>query len=79
MIVKIDEISKKIAEKLNMDPNDVRLINRAQWKLLHGTMQSGTLEPVSIIYLGKFSKKIRNSDEFKKRARDLKRIQESDL
>ena len=73
---KLDEISKKVAEKLNMDPNDVRLINRAQWKLLHDTMSSGSLDAVSLIYLGKFSKKEKNEW---KRKRDLERIQESNI
>jgi hypothetical protein len=78
MLIKLDEISEKIAEKLNMKPNDVRLINRSQWKLLHETMQSGTLKPMSIIYLGKFSEKKKKNDWFKKQ-RDIKRIQESSV
>jgi len=76
MLIKIDEISEKVAKKLNMKEHDVRMINRSQWKLLHETMQSGSLDAVKIMYLGKFSKK--NKNEWK-RKRDLERIQESDI
>lgn len=61
MIVKIDDISKKVAENNNEKEAVVREINRSQWRQLHEVMQSGTLQPVKIMYLGKFSRKLKNN------------------
>ena len=79
MVTKLDEISEKVAEKLNMSVHDVKAINRAQWRLLHDTMQSGSLDAVSIIYLGKFSKKEKSNGWHRKRQGDLERIQELNI
>ena len=61
MIVKIDEISKKVAENNNEKEAVIREINRSQWRQALEIMQSGTLQPIKIMYLGKFSKKLKNN------------------
>lgn len=57
MRIKLDELSKKVSEETGLNEYTVREINRSQWKMLHETMQSGTLKGVKITYIGKFSKK----------------------
>jgi hypothetical protein len=77
MLIKLDEISKKVAEKFGEKEHVIREINRSQWKLLHEKMQDGNLDPVKIMYIGKFSKKLkRNSDAIK---RNMDRIQKSGI
>ena len=51
-----DQISERVAKQLGLSPVLVTLINRVQWKFLLNTMQSGDMEGVSLIYLGKFIK-----------------------
>lgn len=58
----IDEISEKIAKKLELSPVQVKSINRIQWKFLLDQMQSGNFNPVQIFYIGKFSKKLNLDD-----------------
>ena len=60
MIVKIDDISKKIALRLGIKEHIIREINRSQWKFLHETMQRGDLKPFKIMCIGKFSKKLKS-------------------
>lgn len=78
MLIKIDSISKKIAKELKISEHVLMEINRSQWKLLHETIQSNTLKPVKIMYLGKFSKKLKMSHEFRLR-KHIRGIQESDI
>lgn len=51
-----DKISKTVAKELGLNDHQVDQINRVQWKFLMETMQSGTFDPVHLIYLGKFYK-----------------------
>jgi hypothetical protein len=78
MLVKIDNISKKIAKELGVSEHVMMEVNRSQWKLLHETIQSNTLKPVKIMYLGKFSKKLKMSHEFRLR-KHLSGIQKPDI
>lgn len=79
MIVKIDDISKKVAENNDEKEEVVREINRSQWRQLHEVMQSGTLQSVKLMYLGKFSKKLKNNYFNDKNKRDISGVQESDI
>ena len=78
MLIKIDEISDKLAKELNIDKYTLREVNRSQWKYLLNTMQDGKLEAVKIMYLGKFSKKLRLAHEFKTR-RNIPSIQKPNI
>lgn len=64
----VDDISENIAKELNLSPHKVREVNRVQWKFLLDTIQSGTFDPVHIIYLGKWHKNKRydNPKKYKK-------------
>ena len=57
MKVIINEISKKIASKFNVDIKIVQEVNRSQWKMLFDIMQADEDRAVKIIYLGKFFRK----------------------
>lgn len=59
MLIKLDDISERLAKELNVDKYKLKEINRSQWKLLMDTMQQGDLKGVKIMYIGKFSKKLR--------------------
>lgn len=63
----IDNISEKIAKDIGLSEHKVREINRVQWKFLLDTIQSGTFDPVHIIYLGKFFKNQRYNEDRTKR------------
>jgi len=54
MNIVIDDINKKVAEKLNLDINIVNEINRSQFKLLMETIQNKSFKDVKLIYIGKF-------------------------
>lgn len=53
----LDEISKKVAEKLGMNDHTVKMINRYQWKKVYESIKEGDDRGVSIMYVGKFVKK----------------------
>ncbi len=57
MKVTIEDLSKKVANKLNIDSKTVEEVNRSQWHMLKDIMQGWTYEGVKIIYIGKFYKK----------------------
>ncbi len=57
MKLTIDNISKKIALKLNVDIKVIEEVNRSQWHMLKDIMQGRTYAGVKIIYIGKFHKK----------------------
>jgi len=77
MRIKIDEISEIVAKELNANELTIKEINRSQWKLLHKIMQETGSEPVKVIYLGKFSKRLKsNSNAIR---RNIQRIQAPDL
>ena len=59
MKVEIDEISKIVSKKIGFKENVVKDINRSQWKFLMETMKITPAQTVKIIYLGKFSEKIK--------------------
>lgn len=55
----IDTISEKVAKDIGLSEYQVREINRSQWKFLLDTIQSGSFDPVHLIYIGKFHKNSR--------------------
>lgn len=58
-----DKVSKTVAKDLGLNEHQVDQINRVQWKFLMETMQSGTFDPVHLIYLGKWHKNRRYKDD----------------
>lgn len=63
----IDLISEKLSKELNLSEHQVREINRVQWKFLLDTIQSGTFDPVHLIYLGKFHQNKKYNEDRTKR------------
>lgn len=55
-MVTIEQISRKVAKDLNMKESIVDRIHRIQYKFLYDTIQSGSLENIQLIYIGKFIK-----------------------
>ena len=74
----IDDISIEVAKELGTDPYSTKIVNRIQWRFLMETMQSGTLEPVQLIYIGKFIKNKKYKDG-KRYKGNLQGIQEPNL
>ena len=66
MQIKLDDISKQVAKDLGEKEFIVREINRIQWKIVFDNIRSNE-NNVKLIYLGKFSKKIKpNYDPVKR-------------
>jgi len=59
MKVEIDEVSKIVSKRTGLKESIVKEINRSQWKFLMDTMREEPAKAVKIIYLGKFSEKIK--------------------
>ncbi len=51
--MKLDKVSKIVAEELGVKPYIVERINRIQWKFLRESIQKASPEPTSLIYIGK--------------------------
>ena len=51
--MKLDKISKIVAEELGVKPYIIEKINRVQWMFLKESVSSLNPKPVSLIYIGK--------------------------
>lgn len=75
--MQIDEISEIVAERLGVDKEKVKRINRVQWRFLMENMQTGEFKPLSIFYIGKFIKNKRYENQAARR--NLSRLQKPNL
>lgn len=71
----IDELSSKIAKDCGVSEVQVQQINRSQWRFLLDTIQSGSFDPVTLIYLGKFYKNNKYNEQGKKYSKYSRRLE----
>lgn len=62
MLFNLEDLSEIVAKKLNISKSVIREINQFQWELAKTEFRNNEMKTVKIIYLGKFTKKLTNSD-----------------
>ena len=78
--MQIENLSKRVAEKLNIPKELSEEICRSQFKFLLDNIQTTDKPTISLIYLGKFYKnKKYKQDGSRNRKADFLRIQEPDI